>query len=234
MNYYQILELEQAATLEQIKKSYRKLALQYHPDKNRSKSTEEQTLAAKKFLAIQDAYDTLNDSVKKNAYDESLKKSTAYHKDISPVSDLGRASSETSASEQQANTASNEDYSSYAETHYNENKESYSEQASYAEQEANYSTDFDDAYQETEYEQNVARENNNYSSFSSSPFMFFNVANNNAFDHQQLFAMLIIISLLNELMNTQSAVMFMRVAPIVMFASIDLEEEYSHSSRFRF
>jgi len=36
-NYYQILEIAKTATEAEIKKSYRKLSLKYHPDRNRGK-----------------------------------------------------------------------------------------------------------------------------------------------------------------------------------------------------
>ena len=55
-NYYEILEVSRNASQEEIKKSYKKLALKYHPDKN--KDNEE---ATNKFKEIAEAYDTLGD-----------------------------------------------------------------------------------------------------------------------------------------------------------------------------
>ncbi|MBR6154118.1 MAG: DnaJ domain-containing protein [Treponema sp.] len=53
---HSILELKEGATFEEIKKSYRRLALKYHPDRNReSKEAEE------KFKQINDAYEYLED-----------------------------------------------------------------------------------------------------------------------------------------------------------------------------
>jgi len=56
-NYYQILNLTSNATKEEIKKAYHKLALQYHPDKNKEKGSDEI------FKLITEAYSTLSDKV---------------------------------------------------------------------------------------------------------------------------------------------------------------------------
>ena len=52
-NYYQILGIQENASKEEIKKAYHKLALQFHPDKNKSDDAEE------KFKEISEAYDVL-------------------------------------------------------------------------------------------------------------------------------------------------------------------------------
>lgn len=61
-DYYKILGVSRSASAEEIKKSYRKLALQYHPDRNSDPSAE----AIIKELNV--AYDVLGDEVKRNAY----------------------------------------------------------------------------------------------------------------------------------------------------------------------
>ena len=65
-DYYKILEIDPRATIEDIRKAYRKLALQYHPDKNSDLNSEE------KFKEVAEAYEVLNDPAKKQEYDSSL------------------------------------------------------------------------------------------------------------------------------------------------------------------
>ena len=63
-DYYEILGVSKSATPDEMKKAYRKLALQYHPDKNKSKEAEE------KFKEINQAYEVLSDTQKKQMYDQ--------------------------------------------------------------------------------------------------------------------------------------------------------------------
>ena len=65
IDLYAILELNKDATIEEIKKSYRKLAQKYHPDKNKNK-----TEATEKFQEISKAYEILSDPEKKEKYDK--------------------------------------------------------------------------------------------------------------------------------------------------------------------
>lgn len=66
-DYYDILGITKQASLAEIKKAFRALAVQYHPDKN---STEE---AKTKWNEIKKAYETLADPVKKLEYDQGKK-----------------------------------------------------------------------------------------------------------------------------------------------------------------
>ncbi|MHA1754705.1 MAG: molecular chaperone DnaJ [Candidatus Odinarchaeia archaeon] len=62
-DYYEILNVDRNATQEEIKRAYRKLALKYHPDRNKSPDAEE------KFKEISEAYAVLSDPEKRRAYD---------------------------------------------------------------------------------------------------------------------------------------------------------------------
>ena len=66
-NYYDILELQRDATTDDIKHSFRKLALKYHPDKNKNSPESKE-----KFLKIVEAYETLYNKDLKKSYDQSL------------------------------------------------------------------------------------------------------------------------------------------------------------------
>ena len=63
-DYYDILGVSKGATDEQLKIAFRKKALEYHPDRNKSKDAEE------KFKEINEAYQILSDSEKRAKYDQ--------------------------------------------------------------------------------------------------------------------------------------------------------------------
>lgn len=66
--YYQILGIERDATILEIKKAFRKLALKYHPDQNNKEGSES------KFIRINEAYIILKDPKARKRYDATLPK----------------------------------------------------------------------------------------------------------------------------------------------------------------
>ncbi len=63
-NYYDILGVSKTAEKAEIKKAYKKLALQYHPDRNKETGAEE------RFAKIAEAYDVLSNDEKRRQYDQ--------------------------------------------------------------------------------------------------------------------------------------------------------------------
>jgi len=65
-NYYEVLGLRPGASQDEIKKSFRSLALKYHPDKNKGSEESKQ-----KFMKIVEAYEVLSDEQSRRKYDEN-------------------------------------------------------------------------------------------------------------------------------------------------------------------
>ena len=65
MDYYQVLGVQNSASAEEIKKSYRKLAMKYHPDRNPGDKEAEDN-----FKSAAEAYEVLSDPEKRQIYDQ--------------------------------------------------------------------------------------------------------------------------------------------------------------------
>jgi curved DNA-binding protein CbpA len=68
ISYFDILGVKQTSSEDEIKKSYRKLAKLYHPDKNKNDPS-----AQTKFIEITKAYEVLSDHQKRLEYEDSLR-----------------------------------------------------------------------------------------------------------------------------------------------------------------
>lgn len=64
-DYYEVLEVSKSASVDEIKKAYRKLAIKYHPDRNPGDAE-----AEAKFKEAAEAYDVLHDPQKRQQYDQ--------------------------------------------------------------------------------------------------------------------------------------------------------------------
>lgn len=64
-NYYDILGVSKTASADEIKKAYKKLAMKYHPDRNKGDKE-----AETKFKEVNEAYQVLGDAEKKKNYDQ--------------------------------------------------------------------------------------------------------------------------------------------------------------------
>jgi DnaJ-class molecular chaperone len=86
-SYYDTLEIDQHATIADIKKSFRLLALKHHPDKNKSNESHQ------KFLQIVEAYEVLSDENSRRKYDlinSSSNQSSNFSPRWTPSADLSK------------------------------------------------------------------------------------------------------------------------------------------------
>src|SRR3989344_6040127 len=65
-DYYDILGVSKGASADELKKAYRKQALEWHPDRHK----DDKDVAEKRFKEVNEAYQVLSDSKKRSAYDQ--------------------------------------------------------------------------------------------------------------------------------------------------------------------
>jgi curved DNA-binding protein CbpA len=83
-NYYDTLGISQNATQDEIKRSFRNLALKYHPDKNRNSEESKQ-----KFMKIIEAYEVLSDERSRRDYDINNLQKRGTRAKWTPPADFG-------------------------------------------------------------------------------------------------------------------------------------------------
>jgi len=82
-NYYDVLGVSEGATEEEVKSAYRKLAMKHHPDQNR-----ENPEADKMFKEVNEAYEILSDSEKRQKYDHVRKHGNSRNPGFASVEDI--------------------------------------------------------------------------------------------------------------------------------------------------
>ncbi|AIC14767.1 putative chaperone protein DnaJ [Nitrososphaera viennensis EN76] len=83
-NYYEVLGLKPGASPDEIKKSFRSLAMKYHPDKNKGSEESKQ-----KFMKIVEAYEVLSNAQSRKKYDENAF-SVPSHAEWMPSADFAK------------------------------------------------------------------------------------------------------------------------------------------------
>ncbi|MDI1318173.1 DnaJ C-terminal domain-containing protein [Flavobacterium sp.] len=74
-DYYKILDIPKTASADEVKKAYRKLAVKYHPDKNKDNK-----VAEEKFKEVNEAHEILKDETKRKEYDSLAEDYRNYEK----------------------------------------------------------------------------------------------------------------------------------------------------------
>ena len=64
-DYYEVLGVSKSSSADELKKAYRKLAMQYHPDRNANNPA-----ATEKFKELSEAYEVLSDERRRRQYDQ--------------------------------------------------------------------------------------------------------------------------------------------------------------------
>lgn len=107
VDYYSILEIEYPSSTDEIKKSYRRLSLKWHPDRHPNEDT------SKRMVEINEAYFVLKDSEKKARYDEEYIHYYLFEKRTNNIQ-----TSETSSSQQKSSEYQRSTYSEFTSSNY--------------------------------------------------------------------------------------------------------------------
>ncbi|NIZ46730.1 J domain-containing protein [Entomospira nematocerorum] len=86
LTHYEILGVSSTATIEEIRSAYKKLALQYHPDRLNDLPGEERERLTEKMKQVTNAYSTLKDEGSRKRYDEELYARRYFQQDSSSFS----------------------------------------------------------------------------------------------------------------------------------------------------
>ena len=117
-NYYKVLGVSRTATQEEIKKTYRKLAAQYHPDANVDKTKEEQQEREEIFKKLNEAYEILGNEAKRKEYDLELDR--YYERKKSNTSSSNTSSNNNQQQSHRGYTYRNtDDYANYTYSRHN-------------------------------------------------------------------------------------------------------------------
>ena len=112
-DYYKVLGVDKKASQDDIKKTYRKLAVKYHPDKNPGDKKAEE-----KFKEINEAYDVLGDAAKRKKYDELGANWQAYEKGGFPNDFNSRSGGRQQGRSQQSYRGDESDFSDFFESFF--------------------------------------------------------------------------------------------------------------------
>lgn len=122
-NYYSILNVQPNASIDEIRKAFRREAKKCHPDLYHNKSQEEKQKYQKQFVLLTKAYDTLKEEDKRKAYDRLLQKQSARPKKPKPE----RKSSTYYRSTQSTYTYDDTDWETFRRQYYQEKSDPLNE-----------------------------------------------------------------------------------------------------------
>jgi DnaJ-class molecular chaperone len=115
IDYYELLQVAPTASTEEIRKAFRRLAKQYHPDLQQHKSEAAQREAQRCFVQLTQAYETLSHSAQRQTYDTQWQKKAQRAKS-SQTHQKTSANTSSSQTRTRSYESSREDFTDFAET----------------------------------------------------------------------------------------------------------------------